>query len=151
MTDEVNSGKERPVGESVTDVSATFYVFLSPLNKSINDFTFKIVPLIEAVPLSSGSFAYIDNSHKARLESSLLPWKPFHQSMGLCLRFQYLMPTQSKSNLKVFLRETIRDMLVLAWQMVGYHGKEWSVAQVAWRGVERTQVSGQLRFHQRVI
>ena len=147
MTDEVNSGKERPVGESVTDVSTTFYVFLSPLN----NFTFKTVPLIEAVPLSSGSFAYIDNLHKARLESSLLPWKPFHQSVGLCLRFHYLMPTKSKSNLKVFLRETKRDMLVLAWQIVGYHGKEWSVAQVAWRGVEGIQVSGQLRFHQRVI
>ena len=152
MTDEVNSGKERPVGESVTDVSTTFYVFLSPLNKSINDFTFKIVPLIEAVPLSSGSFAYIDNLHRARLESSLLPWKPFHQSVGLCLRFHYLMPTKSKSNLKVFLSgETKRDMLVLAWQIVGYHGKEWSVAQVAWRGVEGIKVSGQLRFHQCVI
>ena len=107
--------------------------------------------LIEAIPISLGSFAYIDSSHKARLESSLLPWKPFHQSMGLCLRFHYLMPTKSKSNLKVFLRETKRDILVLAWQMVGYHGKEWSVAQVALLGTEGIQVSEKVRFDQRVI
>ena len=119
--------------------------------KNIGPFTFKATWLIETMSLLSGSFAYIDNSYKARMESPLLPWKPFHQSVGLCLRFHYLMPTKSKSNLKVFLRETKRDMLVLAWQMVGYHGKEWSVAQVAWRGVEGIQVSGQLRFHQRVI
>ena len=107
--------------------------------------------LIEAIPISLGSFAYIESSHKARLESSLLPWKPFHKSMGLCLRFQYLMPTKSKSNLKVFLRETKRDMLVLAWQMVGYHGKEWSVAQVALLGAEGIQVSEQIWFDQRAI
>ena len=102
--------------------------------------------LIEAFPLCSGSFVYIDNSHKARLESSLLPWKPLYQSVGLCLRFHYLMPTKSKSNLKVFLRETKRDVLVLSWQMVGYHGKEWSLAQVDWRGAEGIQVSEQLQF-----
>ena len=106
--------------------------------------------LIEATPLSSGSFAYIDNSHKALLESSMLLWKPFHQSVGLCLRFHFLMPSKSKSNLKVFFRETKRDELVLAWQMFGYHGKEWSVAQVDWRGAEGIQVSEQLRF-ERVI
>ena len=107
--------------------------------------------LIEAIPLSSGSFAYIDNSHKVLLESSMLPWKPFHRSVGLCLRFHYLMLTKSKSNLKVFFRETKRDVLVLAWQMFGYHGKEWSVAQVDWRGAEGIQVSEQLRFDRRVI
>ena len=107
--------------------------------------------LIEAIPLSSGSFAYIDSSHKALLESSMLPWKPFHQSVGLCLRFHYLMLTKSKSNLKVFFRETTRDVLVLAWQIFGYHGKEWSVAQVDWRGAEGIQVSEQLRFDRRVI
>ena len=107
--------------------------------------------LIEGIPLFLGSFAYIDNRYKARLESSLLLWKPVHQSVGLCLRFHYLMPTKSKSNLKVFLRETTRDMLVLVWQMVGYHGKEWSVAQVAWRGAEGTRVSEQFSFDQRFI
>jgi len=107
--------------------------------------------LIEAIPLFSGSFVYIDNAYKARLESSLLPWKPFHQSVGLCLRFLYLLPTKSKSTLKVFLRETTREMLVLVWQTAGYHGKEWSVAEVAWRGAERIQVSEQFRFYQSVI
>jgi len=87
-----------------------------------------------------GSFAYIDNAYKVRLGSSLLPWKPFHKSVGLCLRFHYLMPTKSKSNLKVFFRETTRDKLILVWQMVGYHGKRGSVAQVAWRGAEGIQI-----------
>jgi len=94
----------------------------------------------------SGSFAYIDNSYKAHLKSSLLPWKPFHQSVGLCLRFDYLMLTTSKSNLKVFLRKTKQETSVLVWQMVGYHGKKWSVAQVAWPGAEEIQVGEQFRF-----
>ena len=94
----------------------------------------------------SGSFAYIGNSYKARCESSLLPWEPFHQSAGLCLRFDYLVLTKSGSNLKVFLRETKRKKPVLVWQMVGYHSKEWSVAQVAWSGAEGIQVGEQFRF-----
>ena len=95
----------------------------------------------------SGSFTYIDNSHKARMESPLLPWKPFHQSVGVCLRFNYLMPTKSKSSLKVFLRDTKREMLVVVWQLVGYHGKEWSVAQVAWPGAVGMQVCEQFHFY----
>ena len=70
---------------------------------------------------------------------------------GPILRFHYLMLTKSKSNLKVFFRETKRDVSVLAWQMFGYHGKEWSVAQVHWRGAEGIQVREQLRFDRRVI
>ena len=95
----------------------------------------------------SGSFAYIDKSYKARLESSSLPWKPFHESVGVCLRFNYLMPTKSKSNLKVLLKYTKQEMSVLVWQMVGYHGKEWSVAQVAWPGTVGIQVREQICFH----
>jgi len=95
--------------------------------------------------LLSGSFAYVDKSYKARLESSLLPWKPFHQSVGVCLRFNYLMPSKSKSNLKVFLKDTKQEMSV--WQMVGYHGEEWSVAQVAWPGAVGTQVCELFCFH----
>ena len=96
--------------------------------------------------LLSGSFAYIDNSHKARIESPLLPWKQFYQSVGVCLRFIYLMPTKSKSSLRVFLRNTKLETLVLVWQLVGYHGKEWSVAQVAWPGAVGIQVREQFRL-----
>ena len=91
----------------------------------------------------SGSFAYIDNSHKGRMESPMLPWKPFHQSVGVCLRFTYLMPTKTKSSLKVFLKDTKQEMLVLVWQLAGYHGKEWSAAQVAWPGAVGIQVREQ--------
>ena len=94
----------------------------------------------------SGSFAYIDNSHKARMESPLLPRKPFHQSVGVCLRFNYLMPTKSKSSLKVFLRNTKREMLILVWQLAGYHGREWSAAQVAWPNALGIQVREQFRL-----
>ena len=114
--------------------------------KNIGPFTFKATWLIETMSLLSGSFAYIDNSYKARMESPLLPWNPFHQSVGVCLRFNYLMPTKSKSNLKVFLNNTNREMLVLVWQLVGYHGKEWSVAQVAWPGAVGIQVREQFRL-----
>ncbi|KAL9987564.1 hypothetical protein ACROYT_G001896 [Oculina patagonica] len=85
-------------------------------------------------------FAYIDGSFKAKLESPQLPWKPFHQSVGLCLRFNYLMPAQSKSSLKVFLRQPKREEPVLVWQLFGNHGVEWSAAQVAWSGVKGIQV-----------
>ena len=61
------------------------------------------------------------------------------------------MPDKSRSNLEVFHRETKKDMLVLVWQIAGYHGKEWSVAQVAWRGAEGIRVSEQFRFDQRAI
>ena len=37
-------------------------------------------------------------------------------------------------------------MLVLVWQLVGYHGKEWSVAQVAWPGAVGIQVREQFRL-----
>lgn len=122
-------------------------VWLSLKNKNIYVFTSKSMWLIETMSLLSGSFAYVDKSYKARLESSLLPWKPFHQSVGVCLRFSYLMPTKSKSNLKVFLRDTKREISVLVWQMVGYHGKEWSDAQVAWPGAVGIKVREQFRFH----
>ena len=87
-----------------------------------------------------GYFAYIDGSFKARLESPLLPWKAFYRSVGLCLRFNYLMPTKSKSTLKVLVKETERRVSTLVWQLVGYHGVTWSVAQVAWTGSVATQV-----------
>jgi len=50
------------------------------------------------------------------------------------------MPTKSKSNLKVFLRDAKREKPVLVWQIVGYHGKQWSVAQVAWPGSVGIQI-----------
>ena len=88
----------------------------------------------------SGFFAYIDGSYKAQLESPLLPWEPFHQSVGLCLRFNYLMPVQTKSTLKVFFRDPKQEKPVLIWQLVGYHGEEWSAAQVVWSGAKGVQV-----------
>ena len=79
----------------------------------------------------SGHFAYIDGPYKAQLQSTLLPWKPLYQSLGLCLRYKYLMPSKSKSTLKVFVRESNRENPLLVWRLVGYHGEEWSAAQMA--------------------
>ena len=89
----------------------------------------------------SGHFAYIDGSFKANLQSPELPWKPFHESVGLCLRFKYLMPAKSKSSLKVLLREPTRKQPVLLWQLIGNHGSEWLGAQLAWSGAKGIQVS----------
>lgn len=50
------------------------------------------------------------------------------------------MLNQSKSALKVFLKETKQEKRVLAWHLSGYHGVEWSEAQVAWSGEEAVQV-----------
>ena len=65
------------------------------------------------------------------MESNLLLWKPLYQSLGLCLRFKYLMPAKSKSTLKVFLRDSNLENQSLEWRLVGYHGEEWSEAQVS--------------------
>ena len=86
-----------------------------------------------------GSFAFIDGPYKAQLDSPLLPWQPFHRSVGLCLRFKYLMPAKSKPTLEVYLRETNKEDLLI-WNLTGNHGKRWSAAQVAWHGAKGTQV-----------
>ena len=88
----------------------------------------------------AGYFTYIGGLFKAKLEGPSLQLKPFHQSIGFCLRFNYLMPTQSKSTLKLFLRELKREEPVLKWQLVGNHGDQWSAAQVAWSGAMIDQV-----------
>ena len=90
--------------------------------------------------LFPGYFAYIDDAYKAQLKSPLLPWKPFHRTVGLCLRFKYLMKTHSKSSLRIFLKEAKQEKPVLAWQLSGYHGEDWSLAQVVWSGADTTQV-----------
>ncbi|KAM7440722.1 hypothetical protein ABFA07_010120 [Porites harrisoni] len=88
----------------------------------------------------TGYFAYIDGVYKAQLKSPLLPWKPFHRTVGLCLRFKYLMKTHSKSYLRIFLKEAKQEKPVLAWQLSGYHGEDWSLAQVVWSGADTTQI-----------
>lgn len=70
----------------------------------------------------------------------MLPWEPFHQSVGLCLRFNYLLPTQSKSTLKILIREPKREEPELVWQLAGNHGEKWSAAQVACSGAKGIQV-----------
>ena len=90
---------------------------------------------------NTGHFAYIDDSFRARLESPSLPWKPLHQSVGLCLRFNYLMPAKSKPTLKVYLRYPNKEKPILVWQLVGSQGEEWSKAQVTWPGARRIQVT----------
>lgn len=50
------------------------------------------------------------------------------------------MPAQSKSSLKVFLRNHKREEPVLVWQLIGNHGIKWSAAQVAWSGAKGIQV-----------
>ena len=89
---------------------------------------------------NTGSFAFVDGPYKAQLDSPLLPWQPFHKSVGLCLRFNYLMPAKSKPTLKVYLRDTSEENLVLIWNLTGNHGEKWSAAQVAWPGAGGTQV-----------
>ena len=87
-----------------------------------------------------GDFAYIDGPHKAQLQSPLLPWEPFYRVVGLCLRFTYRIPFKSKSTIKVLLREPGKEELILAWQLKGYYGKEWSEAEVSLPGAAAVQV-----------
>ena len=50
------------------------------------------------------------------------------------------MKTHSKSSLRIFLKEAKQEKPVLAWQLSGYHGEDWSLAQVVWSGADTTQV-----------
>ena len=50
------------------------------------------------------------------------------------------MPAKSKSTLKVFVQDPKRENPFIVWQLVGYHGGEWSVAKVAWPGAKGIQV-----------
>ena len=50
------------------------------------------------------------------------------------------MKTHSKSSLRIFLKEGKQEKPVLAWQLSGYHGEDWSLAQVVWSGADGTQV-----------
>ena len=50
------------------------------------------------------------------------------------------MKTHSKSSLRIFLKEAKQEQPVLAWQLSGYHGEDWSLAQVVWSGADTTQV-----------
>ena len=87
------------------------------------------------------NFVYINGSYKAQLQSPVLLWEPFHQVVGLCLRFTYLIPVKSKSTIKVLLREPRKEEPILAWQLSGYHGIKWSVAEVSLPGATAVQVS----------
>ena len=71
----------------------------------------------------------------------MLSWKPANVIVSLCLRFKYLMPTKSKSYLKVLLWEATEEREVLVWQLLGYHGSGWSVAQVVLPSSVAIQVS----------
>ena len=75
------------------------------------------------------NFVYINGSYKAQLQSPVLLWEPFHQVVGLCLRFTYLIPVKSKSTIKVLLREPRKEEPILAWQLSGYHGTKWWLSQ----------------------
>ncbi|XP_022809604.1 uncharacterized protein LOC111346591 [Stylophora pistillata] len=50
------------------------------------------------------------------------------------------MPVKSKSTLKVLLREPSKKEPMLAWQLSGYHGTEWSAAEVSWPGATAVQI-----------
>ena len=51
------------------------------------------------------------------------------------------MPTKSKSYLKVLLWEATEERELLVWQLLGYHGPGWSVAQVVLPSSVSIQVS----------
>ena len=50
------------------------------------------------------------------------------------------MKIHSKSSLRIFLKEAKQEKPVLAWHLSGYHGEDWSLAQVVWSGADTTQV-----------
>lgn len=76
--------------------------------------------------------------------SQPLPWRLVYQNIGLCLRFSYLMPNTTASHLKVLLSSQSNGTLV--WHLTGYHGKEWSRAQVSWTAQKGTKVSELLQL-----
>lgn len=74
-----------------------------------------------------------------RLESPVLPWKPFYKDVGLCLHFSFQLPTQSYSSLKVYIKT--RQENVLIWKLRGFQGNQWNSATVTWNPREEIQVN----------
>ena len=92
----------------------------------------------------------INDSCSAALESKELPWKPWHERTGLCIRFLYRMPSKSKAVLSVSRYDANGENTL--WSLPGYHGDGWNKGHVGLNGVRGQKVSQMLLstvLHQR--
>ncbi|XP_078361216.1 uncharacterized protein LOC144645495 [Oculina patagonica] len=142
--DHISVGMRKPSGEYERPIPGTRLFWTKPgtrtLEVTLQDRKTLLSVIVGSQLHISGHFAYIDDPYKAQLKSPLLPWKPLYQSLGLCLRFKYLMPAKSRPTLKVFLRESNGENPLLVWRLDGYHGEEWSEAQVPLADIKGFQV-----------
>lgn len=73
-----------------------------------------------------------------KIESPLLPWKPFYMDVGLCLRFKFTLSTHFHPSLNVFIKTP--QQTVLIWKLRGHQGNEPNIATVSWKPLEKIQV-----------
>ena len=68
-----------------------------------------------------------------------MSWKPAYKRFGFCLQFKYLLPEKvGFAYLKVTLNSDNDENVI--WKLKGYHGSEWSLAQVSWRPSRSSKV-----------
>ena len=80
----------------------------------------------------------INDSCSAALESKELPWKPWHEPTGLCIKFLYRMPSKSNAVLSVASGANGENTL---WNLPGYHGDGWKEGHVRLNGMKGQKVS----------
>lgn len=73
-----------------------------------------------------------------KIESPLLPWKPFYMDVRLCLRFKFTLSTHFHPSLNVFIKTP--QQTVLIWKLRGHQGNEPNIATVSWKPLEKIQV-----------
>ena len=90
--------------------------------------------------LSEGSFAFMNGSKSATLESPTLTQNEIANNVSLCLKFSFLISNMGKSNIRVDLKSygSVKTLM----RLTGYHGQKWSAAQVSWTSVENSKVYG---------
>ena len=75
----------------------------------------------------------------SQIVSPMLPWKALYKDVGLCLHFNFQLPTKFLSSLKILIE--IGQEKILIWELRGYQGNKWNSAKVTWKPRESFKVN----------
>ena len=78
---------------------------------------------------------HFNSSGTSALTSPQLPWRSSYSGIRFCLEFQYKMPSNTTSSLKVRVLRTYQYPRI-EWSVTGYHGNDWQQASVSFDSVK---------------
>ncbi|XP_031561610.1 uncharacterized protein LOC116297509 isoform X2 [Actinia tenebrosa] len=85
---------------------------------------------------SKRSFLSLNQQRKALLETDWILSSHVLKTLGFCLRFNYLLPTLTNSQLQVVLKHRSNQNDTLLWSLRGYQGNGWSSGQLSWKALD---------------